>query len=242
MIKNFLIAFQLQYVAAGVRGIARLVLAVLMKVFQRVYTRIGSGKKFCPCCGWHGTHFLPYIDAGYVNFQEECPICRSHARHRAHSLFYRKHFSGICGRLLYIAPEKNLEYFRDLPALTVATSEYSPSALADFHYNLLDIDCPDSTWDFIVCHRVIEHVSDDRQAMSELYRVLKPGGICVISVPVDFNCSSTIEYQHPNPFESCHYYRYGTDFVTRIPSEFAVAGVFQGADGPPMLGGEQVFT
>jgi SAM-dependent methyltransferase len=222
MIKNFLCAVKLQYAAGGFKGITRLILAVLMKIFQRVYTRVGNGKKYCPCCGWNGANFLPYIDEGYVGFQAECPVCRSHARHRAHSLFYRKYFSCLCGELLYVAPEKNVDFFRNMATLNVRTSEYLFAASVDFHYDLLDIDCPDSMWDYIICHRVIEHVSDDRQAMRELYRVLKPGGICVLSVPIDNNLSTTIEYHKPNPFESCHYYRYGTDFVSRIPVEFAV--------------------
>jgi SAM-dependent methyltransferase len=42
---------------------------------------------------------------------------------------------------------------------------------------------PDSSFDLVLSHEVLEHVLDDRQAMSEMARVLKPGGRAVIFVP-----------------------------------------------------------
>ncbi len=42
---------------------------------------------------------------------------------------------------------------------------------------------PDSFFDLILSHEVLEHVLDDRQAMAEMARVLKPGGRAVIFVP-----------------------------------------------------------
>jgi SAM-dependent methyltransferase len=41
----------------------------------------------------------------------------------------------------------------------------------------------DEVFDAILCIDVIEHVDNDEQALSEIYRVLKPGGQLVISVP-----------------------------------------------------------
>lgn len=40
------------------------------------------------------------------------------------------------------------------------------------------------TFDIIVCGEVLEHVHDDRKAVREFNRVLKTGGICVVTVPV----------------------------------------------------------
>lgn len=41
----------------------------------------------------------------------------------------------------------------------------------------------DSTFDRVVCCEVLEHVDDPPQAVRELHRVLKPGGMLVASVP-----------------------------------------------------------
>lgn len=42
---------------------------------------------------------------------------------------------------------------------------------------------PDSSFDLILSHEVLEHVLDDRQAVAEMARVLKPGGRAIIFVP-----------------------------------------------------------
>jgi SAM-dependent methyltransferase len=45
------------------------------------------------------------------------------------------------------------------------------------------IPLPASTFDLILSHEVIEHVQDDRAAICEMIRVLKPGGRAVIFCP-----------------------------------------------------------
>ena len=40
------------------------------------------------------------------------------------------------------------------------------------------------SFDVLFCSHVLEHVRDDRKAMSEMFRVLKPGGWAVIQVPI----------------------------------------------------------
>jgi len=42
---------------------------------------------------------------------------------------------------------------------------------------------PSSTFDLILSHEVLEHVSDDRQAVEEIIRTLRPGGRLVLFVP-----------------------------------------------------------
>jgi SAM-dependent methyltransferase len=42
----------------------------------------------------------------------------------------------------------------------------------------------DNSVDIFLCSHVLEHVSDDRKAISELYRILKSGGWGIIMVPI----------------------------------------------------------
>ena len=42
----------------------------------------------------------------------------------------------------------------------------------------------DESFDAIVCNHVLEHIPDDKKAMKEFFRVLKPGGWASIQVPI----------------------------------------------------------
>jgi SAM-dependent methyltransferase len=42
----------------------------------------------------------------------------------------------------------------------------------------------DDQYDFFICSHVLEHVDDDKKALRELYRILKPGGQGILMVPV----------------------------------------------------------
>jgi predicted SAM-dependent methyltransferase len=47
--------------------------------------------------------------------------------------------------------------------------------------------------DFIICSHVLEHIEDDNKAISEIYRVLKPGGVAIMIVPIGLDLRSAIE-------------------------------------------------
>jgi glycosyltransferase involved in cell wall biosynthesis len=50
---------------------------------------------------------------------------------------------------------------------------------------IMDLPCCDERFDVVVAGEVLEHLADDGVALREIWRVLRPGGICVISVPAD---------------------------------------------------------
>ena len=49
------------------------------------------------------------------------------------------------------------------------------------------------SFDLLICSHVLEHIPDDRAALSEIYRVLRPGGLALIMVPIDRNRDETYE-------------------------------------------------
>ena len=70
--------------------------------------------------------------------------------------------------------------------------DIEPRAIELIPANLVDekrvgdvrnISYPDATFDLVISCDMLEHVDNDTQAVSEIYRVLKPGGIFVFSVP-----------------------------------------------------------
>jgi len=47
--------------------------------------------------------------------------------------------------------------------------------------NIIDLPYQDNMFDRVMCTSVIEHVMDDRKGMEEMMRVLKPGGLLIIT-------------------------------------------------------------
>lgn len=47
----------------------------------------------------------------------------------------------------------------------------------------LALPFPDASFDRVICSEVLEHLDDDRRAMGELARVLRPGGTMAVTVP-----------------------------------------------------------
>ena len=116
-----------------------------------------------------------------------CPICLSHDRHRAAWLFLTTLTDLTDGRpkrVLHFAPEPQLALrLRNLPNLDYLSADLdSPHAL--LRTDITAIDSPDAAFDILYCSHVLEHVHDDRKAIAEIFRVLKPGGWAIIQVPL----------------------------------------------------------
>ncbi len=151
----------------------------------------------CPLCGHTYRRFLPY---GYVHSRENalCPHCLSLERHRLLWLYltlgtnlFKDH-----PRTLHIAPEvcimRHLKpHFRQCPSQYITADLESP--LADLHFDVQQIPLGDGSIEAVICNHLLEHVADDRKALSELHRILRPGGWGIILSPVELSRAETFE-------------------------------------------------
>ncbi|MDZ4286534.1 MAG: class I SAM-dependent methyltransferase, partial [Prosthecobacter sp.] len=53
---------------------------------------------------------------------------------------------------------------------------------------------PDATFDIVTATEVIEHLEHFRRVVREIHRVLKPGGICILSTPNILNLNSRLRF------------------------------------------------
>lgn len=148
-------------------------------------------------CGCKRRRFLPY---GYVEQRENalCPNCLSLERHRLLWLYLQRETDLMEARprLLHAAPEVALmrklkQLYQDCPKQYVTADLESP--LADMHFDIQQIPIADGEFDAVICNHIMEHVEEDRKAMSELYRILRPGGWGIILSPVELSRAETFE-------------------------------------------------
>lgn len=145
-------------------------------------------------------------------------------RHRVLWLWLRGETTFFSDRLtlLHFAPEWGLkQHLSGLGNLDYRTADLE-SPLADEHFDICNIPYPADTVDVIFCNHVLEHIPDDRTAMSELFRILRPGGWAVVMTPLSKHAATTREgVEDPDERlrqygQEDHLRLYGADFYDRL--------------------------
>jgi len=163
-------------------------------------------RHLCPFCKSRLGRFLPYgltfpvltekkVVGGGYRLNTLCPVCDSFDRERLLylHLVHKTEIFSKPQKVLHIAPEVRVRNVltgkANIDYLTADLMADNVMAKVD----ITDIRYPDNSFDSIICNHVLEHVIDDRKAMSELYRVLKPGGWAILQVPMSLALESTYE-------------------------------------------------
>ena len=178
----------------------------------------------CPCCETRFRKFVPI--ARSFDPDLECPRCGSYSRHRQLWLFLTRRMAVLSQplALLHVAPE--VFFYRRLeeaPNLSCVSLDLH-AAHAMERLDIEALPYPDRSFDAVVCSHVLEHVADDRRAMGELCRVLKPGGWALLQAPVNGSLETTREDPDVHdPQERArlfgaedHVRLYGRDYVSRL--------------------------
>jgi SAM-dependent methyltransferase len=106
-------------------------------------------------------------------------------RHRALLLYLRNvvQLAESDRDVLHVGPAPAISaWLSSLPQVRAVSIDIDPE-VADVQADVTNLPFEDSSFDVIVCAHVLEHVPDDRSAITELYRVLRPEGTAVIQVP-----------------------------------------------------------
>ncbi len=80
-------------------------------------------------------------------------------------------------------------------------AEHLPCPVRTATGSVLALDLPDGSVDAIFCHQLLHHVAQQERALSELYRVLTPGGFLLLSESCEsFINSWTVRwlFRHPS--------------------------------------------
>jgi SAM-dependent methyltransferase len=188
------------------------------KALQRWASRPwNTGNAFrCPVCGSGLRRFKPiwksYVrklqEYGFVHplsafetFNAEaytCPACDASDRERLYALYLEERFSQLQPGRKYtfidFAPSPALSRkLRTNPLLNYRTADLLRANVDD----TVDISnmtiYGDASVDIFLCSHILEHVPDDRRAMRELRRVLRPDGVGLVMVPLIIGVDETRE-------------------------------------------------
>lgn len=209
----------------------------LETLLKEIHQKTVNENKICPICSSELQVFLP---VGHpIRENALCPICGSFERDRASYLFLKEETDVFNKnvKILHFAPEKTLaKLFKEMDNIDYLPVDINPEMENVVEkMDIQDIKYPDDSFDIIYCSHVLEHVPDDHKAMTELYRVIKPGGFAIIIVPINPQLQQTLEDPSYNTPElrlkyygqSDHLRYYGNDFPNKLQSVgFTVSDTF----------------
>lgn len=208
----------------------------------RQMLRCKGNRYVCPFCGFRSDRFIPFGSDSEASEKHHivgggrrpvaCAKCGSYDRERLVYVYLKDvaHiFDGREKSILHIAPEPRIEKeiarhpYIDYQCGDLLTCGYSyPRSVRKM--DVCSLPQEDDTFDIVICNHVLEHIKDDRRAMKEILRVVKPGGFAILQVPISYGISNTLDDAAvDDPKErlrlygqSDHFRLYGPDYVERL--------------------------
>ena len=149
----------------------------------------------CPICGYHG----PFMDKNN-RLRAKCPKCGELERARMAMLVVDQIFDetkALETDVLHISPENFLrKIFKKKYKSYISSDLYREDV--DHQFDIQSIPYPDNTFDLVFASHVLEYVKNDRQAIKEIKRVLRPGGLAFLPVPMLHEKTIDFEKRPPN--------------------------------------------
>lgn len=111
----------------------------------------------------------------------------------AGELHNRKH----CGHLNYVSQDFcQYQGKNDGASSEGLHNKFWDTSRVDLVSDITAIPAPDSSFDVILCSEVLEHVPEPTHALDEFTRLLKPGGLVILTAPFSSNV-------HMSPYHYC---------------------------------------
>jgi len=160
----------------------------------------------------------------------KCPRCDSEVRHRLLLQTLNSHpnlnFSSLLENkdILHFTPEPVLRELIKSKAKTYLTSDYLKSGF-DLKLDIANMPTmADQSFDLVIACDVLEHIPDDKAALTEIFRILRPGGFVILTVPQQDDLEKTFEDSSiTSPEERTkifgqfdHLRIYGSDFISKL--------------------------
>lgn len=208
--------------------------------WRRASTANRNGSLWCPVCEHSVAQFLPHGNPPKADIL--CPICRSKACHRLAWAWFRQNSNMFRsgGAFVHIAPEVQLGKYLSRRCRK-AKMKYLHGDITDSQHplDIMNLRLSSNSVDVLFACHVLNMVSDDVVALKEIYRVVKPGGVAILPVPIHSDVSQTIEAAADSPQtdrqtlfnDSLMFRKYaGDDYLQRLTSIGFQPAIFRPTD------------
>lgn len=186
--------------------------------------RYRGSEVHCPVCETDFSRFLPAGTGGRYRERAICPRCRARERDRLAWLFLQRNpqlFAGGRVVMLHVAPEPRLAaFFRHRAGAGYCSADLMRRDV-DLRLDVSALPFAAASLDAIYCSHVLQDVPNDRRALAEFYRVLRPGGWAIVNIPL--HADYTRENPRPDNVRRRHDKRpdehlrqYGHDYLQRL--------------------------
>lgn len=194
------IVWHARYLARGARHFGTSYFCPICNIHLRSFVSLETiaDGKFMSDLDIEGTRHTVY-EYETLNIQNFlCPVCGAQDKARLYALYLNRRLADVRQgeriKLIHFAPEGGLPNLLKWDQRVIYRSADLLREDVDDRVDLTDMAIyPDASVDAFICSHILEHISDDRQAMRELYRFLKPGGWGIIMVPILLTINHTYE-------------------------------------------------
>ncbi len=119
--------------------------------------------------------------------------------------------SGLAPGVVMDVGAKKAPYRSLVPATEYLTLDIRPDSGADIIGDLHDVPRDANSLDTVIATEVLEHCRDPFAAVGEIHRLLRPGGVCVLS-------TRFIHPYHPDPHD---YFRFSEEGLRLLFEAFS---------------------
>ena len=175
----------------------------------------------CNICGWTGHDF----EGPRHSERSTCRGCGSIARDRfLYQCWTSRTPYDRNAQVLETSPRLGDRYRKRMRSIVnYRCSDFDMRAhSADIQLDLQNIDLPDGSLDVVLTSHVLEHVPDPDKAIAELYRVVAPGGVMFVMVPLQQGRTAPPAEPEFHADDTPVFWRYGWDLTDAL-----AAGGFQ---------------
>lgn len=169
----------------------------------------------CNVCRWTGDAF-----GGRAHCEDSrCPTCDSIGRDRfLHWSFTQRTELNPALRIIECSPRLGRAYRAAMGTwFFYRTSDYDLGLhQGNIQLDLQAIELPDDSLDVLLCAHVLEHVPDTDKALSELRRVIAPGGHIILQVPVLQGRTAPPTEPEFHEDNTPVFWRFGFDLTARL--------------------------